>query len=35
MKDFEEKVKILDLVVIDAIFMANLENHLKNRKNGI
>jgi len=34
-KDYEEKVKILGLVVIEAIFMANLENHLKNRNNGI
>ena len=34
-KDFEEKVKILDLVVIETIFIANLEIHLKNRKNGI
>jgi|688.fasta_scaffold631212_2 hypothetical protein len=34
-KDFEEKVKILDLVVSEAVFMANFENQTKNRKNGI
>lgn len=28
-------VKILDLVITETIYSVNLENHLKNRKNGI